>query len=312
MVTGGTPLIWESSLWFSLFLRFFWYLWKMEVLVSGHYTLRAVYRLPFSPFSVFYMHFSGPTIRLCLMEWSSPHSIVLGPHYPKQRMESNWDNRFLTSEMKCHLYRYTCPMSYRCTYVNTERGPAKMQICSGSHSPNQNVFQNPLLNICGAQTRFSDENLHCQSPLVSCCSNIRKSRVFRKLTSTAMPGDFWVRLPFPIPYSKNVSDEKEWQQLFWQPQGISWHKYFGTPWCEVSVRTGILFCQALLLRAVPLAHAPWAKRPHSSCRDERQEGFGSGPKNPHLGGPSLLSFAQISGNKSGCHWLQVIIYSLLS
>lgn len=42
MVTGGTPLTLESSLCLCLFLCFFWYLWKTEVIVSGHYNLRAV------------------------------------------------------------------------------------------------------------------------------------------------------------------------------------------------------------------------------------------------------------------------------
>lgn len=106
-VTGGTPLIWESSLCLCLFLRFFWYLWKAEVIVSGHYNLRAVYVLLLSHFSVFYMHFSDPTILLCLIQWHSPYSIVLSPHYPKQRMGSTSDdNRFLRNETRCLTYIY--------------------------------------------------------------------------------------------------------------------------------------------------------------------------------------------------------------
>lgn len=66
MVTGGTPLIWESSLWLCLFLCFFWYLWKTEIIVSGHYNLRTVYVLLLSHFfSILYAFLRS--IYLCLI-----------------------------------------------------------------------------------------------------------------------------------------------------------------------------------------------------------------------------------------------------
>lgn len=97
-VTGGSPLIWESSPWLCFFLCFFWYLWKTKIIVSAHYNLRTVYVLSLTYFLVFYMHFLDPTILLCLMEWHSPYSVV-SPHNPKQKMECIYDNnRFLRNE----------------------------------------------------------------------------------------------------------------------------------------------------------------------------------------------------------------------
>ena len=115
--TGGTPLIWESSLWLCLFRCFFLYLWNTEVIVSGHYTLRAVYLLSLSHFSVFSMHFTDPTILLCLMEWQFLQ-YFFRPVLPKRKNGKQlWEQVPEKWNKMSYIYICVCVCARMCVYV---------------------------------------------------------------------------------------------------------------------------------------------------------------------------------------------------
>lgn len=112
MVTGGSPLIWESYLWFSLFLCFFGYLWKTEIIVSGHYNLRAVYVL-----LVIFQHF------ICISHMP-PFILyfVECPHCCKSTLPETNNGKYLCwwkIPEKSNKQFYTCMRAYT-------RGPEKI------------------------------------------------------------------------------------------------------------------------------------------------------------------------------------------
>lgn len=65
----------------------FWYLWKTEVIVSGHYNLREVYVLFFN---IWYAFLISPYF--CALWNENPYNIELSPHDSKQRMTSTCDD----------------------------------------------------------------------------------------------------------------------------------------------------------------------------------------------------------------------------